>query len=263
MKTVGIDLASDPRKTGWALIVWGAGRAVVQAADVGADDARVLALHGQADAIGLDAPFGWPLGFVEFVAGHGVPDGSASAPAPGAWGAGARDRLRFRETDHVVRQITRRWPLSVSSDLIAVPAFRCIGLLAQMGVTDRGGDGRVFETYPAVALKRWGLADTGYKGRAKRDRLSRLVDALLAAAPWLAVPAEIEARMRRCDDVFDAVVAAMIARAARLGHDGSPGLVEPPTPEQRAKARAEGWIIVPVEGGLSRLLGPDGAGGGA
>lgn len=256
MKTVGIDLASDPQKTGWAVVEWSPGRAVVTAAEVGADDERVLALHGAADVTGVDAPFGWPRGFVDFVGAHGAPSGAQ----PPAWTREARDRLRFRETDHVIRQITRRWPLSVSSDLIAVPAFRCIGLLAQMGVTDRSGDGRVFETYPAVALKRWGLADTGYKGRARRERLAALVDALLAAAPWLEVPAPIAARMRVSDDAFDAVIAALIARAARLGHDGRAGVVEPPTAAQRMKARAEGWIVVPAAGGLSRLVSPPEAG---
>lgn len=254
MKTLGIDLASDPQKTGVALVEWWPGRAAVALAEVGADDERLRALHAAADATGIDAPFGWPADFVAFVERHGTPAGAGAA----AWTTGHRDRLRFRETDRAVRRVTGRWPLSVSSDLIAVPTFRCLGLLAAIGVLDRGGDGRVFETYPAVALARWGLTSLGYKGPAKRARLSALVDGLRAAAPWLVIPPAIEARLRVSDDAFDAVVAALVARAARLAHDGRPGLVEAPTAAQRARAQSEGWIVLPTADGLARLVDPVG-----
>lgn len=247
MKTLGIDLASAPDRTGVALVDWRDGAAHLEHLAVGADDDALCALHAGADATGLDSPFGWPRAFVDFVASHGDP----STVDPGGWSPDRVRTLRFRETDRAARAITGRWPLSPSSDLIAVPTFRCLGLLARMGVTDRSGVGGVYETYPALALACWGLTDKGYKGRARRDRLSTLVDTLLARTPWLALDPAAEALIRRVDDAFDALVAALIARAARLG------LATPPSDAQRAAAVSEGWIVIPHPDALDHLASPD------
>jgi hypothetical protein len=45
--------------------------------------------------------------------------------------------------------------------------------------------------------------------------------------------------MRRSRDIFDAVITAMTARAAALGQ------TLPPTEDDMAAARAEGWIVIP------------------
>ena len=257
MRTLGIDLASDPARTGFAVIRWRRDGAVVEAAGVGADDDAILTRAGACEAMGIDSPFGWPLDFAGFVARFGQPGTAEYDGEP--WGPPLRDRLRFRETDRVVRTITRRWPLSASSDLIAVPMFRCLRLLAALGVSDRSGDGRVFETYPAVALARWGLSDTGYKGRARRDRLAALADALRRRCHWLTVPAATAETMRTRDDAFDAVCAAIIARIAWLGHRASQGgWVDAPDDRQRAAARSEGWIVLPSGAALDRLYPPPG-----
>jgi hypothetical protein len=47
--------------------------------------------------------------------------------------------------------------------------------------------------------------------------------------------------MRRSHDVFDAVIAAMTARAAALSRR------LPPTGDNLAAATAEGWIAIPGE----------------
>ena len=59
-------------------------------------------------------------------------------------------------------------------------------------------------------------------------------------------PAETELCLAS-DDAFDALVAALVARAVAAG------LVEPIPGEERAAARKEGWIAVPREGSLERL----------
>lgn len=252
MRTLGVDLASDPGKTGYAIIDWRAGGAAVAEIGVGLDDAGILTRHGGCAATGIDAPFGWPVDFVDFVAACGDPPGSP--PTAGDWSPAVRDRLRFRATDRRVRGITRRWPLSASSDLIAVPMFRCLRLLARMGVADRSGDGRVFETYPAVALARWGLTNAGYKGRARADRLATLVDALCHRCHWLSVPDAIRDVMKGSDDAFDAIVAAIIARVAWLGcRQPSAGWVDGPDAVEAAAARSEGWIVLPAADALDRL----------
>lgn len=242
MKTLGVDLASDPARTGLAVIGWRDGAAHVEALAVGADDAAIVAHHAACDATGIDAPFGWPLAFVELVAAHARP----GAGDPGPWTAEHRASLRYRRTDHVARAITGRWPLSPSSDLVAVPMFRCLGLLARLGVTDRGA-GPVYETYPALALKRWGLADVGYKGRDRQSRLGALADALFAAAPWLHLDPAAAALARAVDDAFDALVAALVARAAARG------LVTPPAPADRDAAATEGWIVIPDPDALDHM----------
>lgn len=239
MKTLGIDLASDPKKTGVCVIVWGESGAVVDELRVGANDAELLAAHGRVDATGIDAPFGWPLPFLRM-----TQSGERILAQP--WGTEHRDRLRFRTTDFRVRDLTGLWPLSVSSDLIAVPAMRCVGLLHRMGVTDKAGDGRVFEIYPAAGLAAWGLPARGYKGAAKRARREALVSALECAAPWLRAGSRRELMVDR-DDAFDAVVAAIIARAAAIGQT-----VQAVGPDREA-ARTEGWIHVPFEGSLQSL----------
>jgi predicted nuclease with RNAse H fold len=100
---------------------------------------------------------------------------------------------------------------------------------------DRAGSGPVAEVYPAASLRRWGLTHSGYKQKTETDALGRLVDHLLDEAPWLDWTTHEQA-MRRSHDVFDAVIAAMTARAGALGQTIQP------TRDDVAAATAEGWI---------------------
>jgi predicted nuclease with RNAse H fold len=239
-RTLGIDLASDPKKTGMCVILWRRGRAAVERLAVGAADDELLAIHEQVDVTGIDAPFGWPRRFI------GLVNGDEELLAR-AWNPARRDALRFRVTDHRVRELTGLWPLSVSSDLIAVPAMRCVGLLHRMGVTDMACDDRVVETYPAAGLAAWGLRARGYKGSARRPQRERLVEALLRQAAWLDTGDHHEL-MVDSDDALDAVVAALIARAAAVGKTVAPNI------EELDDARREGWIHVPKDGSLAQLV---------
>jgi predicted nuclease with RNAse H fold len=242
MKTLGIDLASDPKKTGVCVVAWGDSEAVVEELRVGADDEELLAAHDQVDVTGIDAPFGWPVPFEKMLRGE-------SPRWVGPWAPERRDPLRFRVTDFRVRELTGRWPLSVSTDLIGVPALRCAGLLERMGVIDRSGDGQVFEVYPAAALNSWGLRSTGYKGRKGRSRLAELWISFERQIPWICFAAEDQvALLKKSDDAFDALVAAIVTRAAKNG------LTFQPTEEEQPRAMTEGWIHVPVEGSLDRLV---------
>jgi hypothetical protein len=86
--------------------------------------------------------------------------------------------------------------------------------------------------------RRWGLYKKGYKQRAKPEVLGHLAADLLAAAPWLDCGSYAQT-IRRSHDVFDAVVAAMTARAATQGQTLLP------SEDDLATARAEGWIAIP------------------
>jgi hypothetical protein len=141
----------------------------------------------------------------------------------------------LRATDQAVHQAVRVTPLSVSSDRIAVVAFRCAALLDRFGEVDRSGfSGRVCEVYPGAALRRWfGDEARGYR----RDEAKRAVlVAKLRRASAL--------RLRRIRDLesddhaFDALVAAVVAAAALRG--------ETLCPVDRALAAEEGWIHLPA-----------------
>jgi len=109
----------------------------------------------------------------------------------------------------------------------------------------RGGGDRVVEAYPAAALLLWELPREGYKSDpAARENL---LAALEERAPWLAWEPGARKACIESDDSLDAVLCALIARAAALG------LTEPPPPEDRDLARAEGWIHLPREGSLGEL----------
>lgn len=239
MRTVGVDLAAEPLRTAVAVLRWEAGGATLDDLVLGADDDALADRIEAADKSGIDAPFGWPLAFVDFVAAHR--DGHVVAPADVA-GKEWRRRLAFRHTDVATRELTGRWPLSVSADLIAHPAMRCAGLLARLAGAgldvSRDGTGAVVEVYPAASLRHWALPHRGYKGGPNAARLGEVVDALGAAAPWL-VLGKHEALCRHSDDALDAVVAALSARAAALG------AVTVPPPDLAATVRREGWIAVP------------------
>ena len=235
MRTVGVDLASQPTKTGTCVVEWSTGGArVLHLATEGSDEA-ILELYRKANVIGIDMPFGWPEPFVDFISGK-----------PGmekkSWSSQWKNKLRFRCTDFAVRELAGFWPLSVSSDRIAIPAMRCRGLLAQMGVTDKSGDGQVFEVYPAAALRRWELDHRKYKGKKGKKILGRLVDDLLSLCPWLEVGSAARKMLAENDDAFDALVCALVARAAALGQTVRPNR------KDLDLARNEGWIHLPVEG---------------
>jgi hypothetical protein len=115
---------------------------------------------------------------------------------------------------------------------------------------DRSGAGVVVEVYPGASLRRWGLDTAGY--RTATVARERLVTALEVDAPWLDITGFHEI-MVESGDAFDAVIAALAARASWLG------LCEAPPPEHTALARREGWIALP-DGMLAALISSRGDG---
>lgn len=235
MRTVGVDLAASPAHTAVAVLEWSDRGATLTGLAIPADDARIHSMVRGADRVGIDAPFGWPDAFVDFVAAQR----SGELPA----GRGLDDithrrPLAYRLTDMALIERGAGRPLSVSADQIAHVAFRCAGLLADLGVPDRLG-GWAVEAYPAAALKQWGLVSRGYKGPARRSTLAALYDALIAQAPWLDLDTYRD-RLVADDNAFDAVITALIARATALGG------THPPDAATAAVAAREGWIHLPT-----------------
>ncbi len=232
MLTLGIDLAAADERTALAAISWSPGAATLQALQHGVTDDHLVEAIPEADKVGIDCPLGWPAKFVDFV----VAQQQGSLPPPAGDGPSWRRGLAYRVTDQVVRAEAGVNPLSVSADRIAYVAFRCAALLARLdGPLDRTGAGQIVEVYPAATLRRWGLLHRGYKVAGHAPLLADLT----AAAPWLDL-GPFDDLCRRSHDAFDAVIAALAARAAALGH------VLLPDAAQREAARTEGWIALPT-----------------
>jgi predicted nuclease with RNAse H fold len=245
--TAGVDLAAMPERTALASIEWARTRAVVQDLVCPADDDVILEAIGQAGKTGIDCPLGWPDAFADFIAAHR--SGHVALPRDDT-GTGWRRELTMRRTDAFVRDRLHLVPLSVSADRIAHVALRCAVLLAKLDASgrpvDRSGAGAVVEVYPAASLRSWGLRYRGYKRPSTPDVLAAAADDLLAAAPWLDCGPH-EETIRRSHDAFDAVIAALTARAASRGQTCPPG------GDDLAAAATEGWIAIPASP-ISELL---------
>jgi len=245
MLVAGIDLAAEPKGTALALIEWNNKQAKLQGLFLGVDDAQIVEAAKGANKIGIDCAFGWPVEFFEFLTQHmkpnQIPNGIDGAMD---W----RRTLSYRETDREVRKITGRWPLSVSTDRLGLTAMRNAGLLARFqeaGVkVDRSGEGAVCEVYPGATLRLWGFDTAGY--RTEDNKRAELLAKLKAQAPWLDL-SSFEDQMLASIDCFDAVIAALAARAVALG------AYSKPSKDQLDKAKVEGWICLP-SGDISTLI---------
>jgi predicted RNase H-like nuclease len=249
MRTVGVDLSAEARRTGIAVIDWEAGNGRLVEVRVGADDELLLAALNDTDRAAIDCPLGWPEPLVDFLIAHRA----GRAPAPvGQSGLEWRRTLSRRATDlHVAETVPGCVPLAVGADRIAAVAMRAAGLLAALAdagrPVDRSGAGLLVEVYPAAALRIWGLASRSYKGTGNRLALGLLVDKLQTALPnldWFGY----DSMCRHSDDALDAVVCALIARSAHLR------LTTGPPDHLSALASTEGWIHLPSgRGSLAKL----------
>ncbi len=246
VRTVGVDMAAEAKGTAVAVVEWpeAASRpdepARLAELRVGSGDEAVLAALDGADKAALDCPLGWPEPFTEFVVAHRT---GHVLPPLGVDGLAWRRTLSRRTTDHECQRLTGLVPLAVAADRIAAVAMRGAGLLGALHAAgrpvDRAGGGTVVECYPAAALKRWSLPHRSYKRTAGAPGLARLVDALTAALPGLDVDGH-EELLRGSDDAFDALVCALVARAAALRQ------VTTPAADQQETAAREGWIVLPT-----------------
>jgi predicted nuclease with RNAse H fold len=241
VKTLGVDLAAATKKTAAAVIEWGEGSAKLVHLALDVDDQEIVDLFGSSDMTGVDCPLGWPHAFVPFLTGHANFDAGRVMAHDGIAG---RRLLAYRDTDRFVTARTGLIPLSVSADRLAHPAMRCAVIQAKIGTLHgpqaRDGSGRLAEVYPAASLKIWGFNGRGYKGRAipEAERLGVLLESLRAHAPWLDLAGHGD-RLAASDDLFDAVVASLTARAVARRRTLMPD------ESHAAAALTEGWIHLP------------------
>lgn len=251
MLSVGIDVASQDARTAICLIDWSADQARIEPLGPGgAGDGDIRRCVESGDRVGVDIPLGWPSAFVDSVSRH-----HRGELWPAEVDAAGMTSLRLRETDRWVTAQARRpgepgvrcHPMSVSTNLIAIPAMRMARVL---GPVDRSGDGKVIEVYPAAALFVWGLPYRRYKGGRPERRETRhaLVDQLRLRAPWLVATRDEDwERFRENDHELDALIASLVARAKARG------LCDEDYDARSAAARSEGWIALPLPDALERL----------
>jgi predicted nuclease with RNAse H fold len=245
MITAGVDLSSQVAKTAACVIDWSEQRATVLELTLGVDDGSISALIARVDKLGIDVPLGWPIAFVEAVVRYSV-DGSW----PTEYRHADNAKFRYRCTDlWVWKNLGTSPPLSVSADRISLPAMRAADLLSRVPqYSPRDGSGVVVEVYPAAALRRWGFRSRQYKRKENSDARRELVTRLLTEATWLSIESNSVDLCIDSDDAFDALVAALVARAATMA------LVEPIPTEDLTSALREGWIAVPIDGSLNGLV---------
>lgn len=163
-----------------------------------------------------------------------------------------------------MRDRAHKLPLSVSTDRIAYCAMRCAVILGDLAQhlepaqVARDGSGLVVEAYPDAALRCWLPAvwsktrEDTYKGAGgpAHARREQLVAALLAelGSAFAITPEQREACIAS-DDCLDALVCALLARAACRGHT-----IAADNSEKRRLARTEGWIHLPRAESLDRLV---------
>ena len=237
MRTLGIDLAAEPKGTATTVIEWSATSATVLNVSVGVTDDVIVQLALGAQKVGIDCALGWPQDFIAFLSAQ---ENLETVDEIFDGGLDWRRQLAFRETDRQVRATTGRWPLSVATDRLGMTALRCSGLLTrlkQAGIdVDRTGTGHLVEVYPGVSLRLWGFDSTGYRNSAEIRR--RLLDSVMQQLPGLDVGDSRDLLLESCD-AFDSLVAALATRSAALG------FYEPPHGKGVEVARTEGWIALP------------------
>jgi hypothetical protein len=120
--------------------------------------------------------------------------------------------------------------------------MRCAGLLSkyqQAGVEiDRSGTGKLAEVYPGATVRNWDFDTTNY--RVNNEVRAGLLKQIKTQAPWLDT-SSFETKMIESSDSFDAMIAALAARAVYQGE------YTKPTKDQQAAAEIEGWICLPEE----------------
>lgn len=221
----GLDLSTDPRKCAAVAISWDEGLPAVVDVRARLDPAEIVdVIARQESQFAVDVPFGWPDRFIEFLRDH---RNHAQRP-PGDRAAWRKEALARRATDQRLLAYGAL-PLPASFDRLGKTAVMWSAIeydLREQGVViDRSGmTGRVCETYPAAALAAWSL-----------PKSKPSLELIEAAFPFLQIPSTWRSVMAS-DDVRDALVCALVARARTLGLTEGPDSLE--------QARREGWIHV-------------------
>lgn len=235
---VGVDCATLAERTGLAYgVLDDAGGLELRRATLGtAGESAAATIAGwlvgaQNYVVAFDAPLGWPAALGVTLASH-----RAGAPLEVE-----ADQLFSRETDRYVRAALGKRPLEVGADRIARTARAALDLLGEVRVAANmplpltwkaGKASGVIEVYPAATLLSRDISPAGYKGDTRAARAAR-ANLLERLRPEFRTSISADVLIED-DDILDAVVCALAA--ADFARGDAIG------PENRTRARREGWI---------------------
>jgi hypothetical protein len=236
----GLDVSTNKAKTAAVAIDWsvpGEARVVDVRHPLPAADMAPLIAEHKASTWAVDVPFGWPDLFVDLMAArHHGPLPAEVMPPAATWETWRTREVAQRRTDRFLTDDPRikTRPLPASFQLLGATAAMWVlveARLVSLGVrVDRAGlEGTVCETYPSAALAAWGF------GKAKLTWAE-----LQSRITFLTADGDLDSRFTS-DDVCDAVVCALVARARDLD------LTIGPPEDELAAARREGWIHLSCE----------------
>lgn len=246
MKLVGIDLSTDPNKTGVCTVDGYRTSADLCKGPDAEHIVRLLKYCGGADAIAIDVPFGWPKPFIEALTGYEI--GVALERDRRQYLRRATDAWIIKTLpDHLRREAKPPNPMAVAADKLGATAMVGTTLLNALSGTFRlspresGVSQAVMEVYPAASLWAWGLPHKGFKGAGEdaRNRRSEILERLKLFF-GLKVAVQDTKTLVRSDHCFDALVAALTAREYTCSNT-----FDPPECILNEILRIEGWIRVP------------------
>ena len=236
---IGIDCATDPRKTGLAKSMYRDGElSLIEASlgDRGQSIATTIATWldpGVKTLIAIDAPLGWPQALGQALVSH-----QAGEPID------AESNFLFRRaTDRFIKSRTGKQPLDVGADRIARTAHTAVGLLGELrdltnnpiplawgaGFTELSA----IEVYPAGTLLAYGMPATSYKANnAGHQQVREQIISQLR----LHMRVDDSKPLLANADVLDAALCCL------AGADFLHGTAM--LPEDRGVAEKEGWIWV-------------------
>ena len=255
-RTLGINLSAAAKFTTLVAIEWQDGAAWVSEAIVDLEDDELIGYLSSGDYTGVYAPFGWPVAMVEAVSSYTNSD---------QWQRASRREFRHRKTEGFVHDVLQAevdqelWPQSVSCDRLALQARRMAQLREQLFAEtgkrfDRAGGDHIIEVYPPGASLLWGMGNHLGNGNSKLPDVDdkpgkEFIERAEAVAPWLQWKDGKRGLCLKNEYTSDALLAALVARAAELN------LTIPPENGEADLAPREGWMHLPSKDSLSALSG--------
>jgi len=244
MYLVGVDCATEPKKTGIALAELGDGDMVRVCEvytginlDPWSKVADWLSTHKRETIlIALDAPLGWPMGLGEVLHDHSA----------GSLVDRCSNEMFRRYTDRYIKEKIGKQPLDVGADRIARTAHTALkelnilrnksGSEIPLAWSSDDLEGiQAIEVYPAATLKSHRLRFEGYKK--KKDSCKRAREEIATKLrDYLNLRDNDFQMVLDSDDALDAVVCLLAAADFIRGDSMSP------PPDYSETARREGWI---------------------
>lgn len=245
---IGIDCATDSKKTGLARATYSSGNARLCDAEVGGADREKLEervanwIVSSTDPVllALDAPLGWPVGLRDALVAH-----SAGEPIR----VDVNQMVR-RGTDRLVSCMHKKTPLDVGADRIARTAYWAVNFLGTLRKRTEKDirlawlpsdvkTAAAIEVYPAATMMAYKVTAAEYKKPQAEKARRKMVSDLQSTFKNLELNGH-EPAMIADADVLDAVVC--VAAALDFLEDRS---AAPSECALGSNAKTEGWIWAP------------------